>query len=160
MRNLYLIQRGTINRPIAPLGKRLSEAVRLDYMGSAEFEFGALPKSFRAMDNSGVSVSEAPTISDRGHTLMVLHPFKSDEDFAAYCSKLADLRDPNSRTRCKEWHGFKEGFGSKPWERGIAPDFWWDIDNHVMWSFDHEFMSHASDYVKSSLAYMKAQASN
>lgn len=43
MRTPYLIQRGKIVKPLAEHDTRLSKAVNLDYMGSSEFEFGALP---------------------------------------------------------------------------------------------------------------------
>jgi hypothetical protein len=42
----YLIQRGTILENSGAL----SDAVRLDYMGRAEFEFGAMPGSLRRME--------------------------------------------------------------------------------------------------------------
>lgn len=46
----YHIQRGDIVTPLAPDTARLSKAVDFHYMGSAEFEFGALPKSFRRIE--------------------------------------------------------------------------------------------------------------
>lgn len=46
----YLVQRGKIRHPLVE--GRFSDAVNLDYMGSAEFEWGALPKSLRAASPS------------------------------------------------------------------------------------------------------------
>lgn len=51
----YLIQRASINTPLAAPSARLSQAVNFDYMGSAEFEFGALPRSFRNIEAQTVS---------------------------------------------------------------------------------------------------------
>ena len=49
---LYLLQRATFKKDMIKATK-LSELVSYDYMGSAEFEFGALPKSkVRIIDNS------------------------------------------------------------------------------------------------------------
>lgn len=36
-------------------------------------------------------------------------------------------------------------------------NFWWDIDNHVMFGFKKEFMKRVGDYVASSLKYMNEQ---
>jgi hypothetical protein len=49
---LYLIQRGSIQNP--PVYKHLSAAVDLDTMGRAEFEYGAQPRSLRAMHAAAV----------------------------------------------------------------------------------------------------------
>jgi hypothetical protein len=64
MHTPYLIQRGEIKRPLVE--GRLSEAVNLDYMGSAEFEFGALPKSLRALQSmvDAISLTTEPRTAE------------------------------------------------------------------------------------------------
>ncbi|MBQ9313761.1 MAG: hypothetical protein IJ220_01990 [Clostridia bacterium] len=47
MNKFYLIQRGKINKKGGPSLTGRDGVVDLDYMGSAEFEFGAIPYSYR-----------------------------------------------------------------------------------------------------------------
>ncbi len=64
---IYLVQRGTINRPLSQYTDvRISEAIDLDYMGSSEFEFGALPKSLRAFEAEADALNSrvVPSVTD------------------------------------------------------------------------------------------------
>lgn len=143
----YLVQRGTICWPLAKATTRLSKAVDLDYMGSAEFEFGALPKSFRSMENRPRLLRLFPSILLGDSALRVFSSL-SDEDFALYGHYLLRLRVGD--IRLKERSEFDD--------RSSTPrtNFWWDIENHVMWGFHKKFMNRVPDYVNSSLAYMNA----
>jgi hypothetical protein len=53
LRKPYLIQRANIVKPLSPKNQAgkvtLSKSVSFDYMGSSEFEFGALPKSLKRL---------------------------------------------------------------------------------------------------------------
>ena len=154
----YLIQRGTIERPLDNYKDvRLSKAVDLDYMGSAEFEFGALPKSFRAMeamaDNAKLTVMTVPKGDTNQNTLFVFH-FFNDEELEQYKGYLIELRNsarPKSFS-LKERTSFN--IERSKYEQKI--DFWWDIRNHVMWSFDKDFMDNIHNLVANSLNYMNS----
>jgi hypothetical protein len=66
----YFLQRGRIQSTEGSISK----AVRLDYMGSSEFEFGALPESLRRLqrDQSALQMVEFKSIVDRtGRPLLV-----------------------------------------------------------------------------------------
>jgi hemerythrin superfamily protein len=150
----YLIQRGTIKRPLGDFrNARISHAVDMDYMGSSEFEFGAMAKSLRAMeatiDKANLTVTtEIKDMNDRG--LRVFHFFDQDE-LTQYMGYLLQLRD--DKIRLKENSAFAAGKVPSYMEK---IDFWWDIENQVIWSFDKQFMDHIGDNIIASLNYMNS----
>jgi hypothetical protein len=161
MRVPYLIQRASIIRPIN-LDKRLSMAVNFEYMGSAEFEWGALPKSFRDIEahaDNFIMRFVPGIVDDNGNALQVWSYF-NDTEFAEYEVYLNMLRNPSSvtsekRLSTKEFTGFE----AKQF-RGKQTNFWWDIENQVMFGFDPEFMPNVGCFVANSLIYMNAKKAN
>ncbi len=152
----YLIQRGTINSPLAPEGTRLTNAVNLDYMGAAEFEFGALPESLRRIQAYGPAwrcgkVDEIRTLDDS--PLRVCSAIAAEE-FPQYVAYLRQLRWPerHGRLHLKESSAFEHNH--KPWSKYRTIDFWWDLDNDVMFGFHRDFMHLLPQYLKASFAYM------
>lgn len=145
----YLVQRGEIRRPLKDESCRFSDAVNLDYMGSAEFEFGALPKSLRALQARVDSLKKTVLVSVMSGDvpLKVLHGL-SDAAFKEYEGHLLAIRA--DKHRLKESSHFAHDYSSQY----AKTDFWWDIDNHVMWSFDKEFMNRLPSYLASSWKYM------
>lgn len=162
IRTPYLIQRGVINTPLADVNTRLSQAVTLEYMGSAEFEFGALPKSLRAIE--ALMLLEDEDQQWNGHTetgirdgeraLRIYGAF-SDDEYDEYVAFLKRLRDPNERVHLKEVSNFEEGHRER-WKHSHT-DFWWDLDNHVMFGFDKMFMNRLPSYIAASIRYMNEQ---
>lgn len=153
IRTPYLIQRGEINRPLAPATARLSQAVNLDYMGSAEFEFGALPKSFRRIEAMADSwkCRQVAEIMEGEIALRVWSAF-TDEEFEQYKGYLLRFRNPGrDPIRTKEGVRFE---ADRVMSKFSYTDFWWDIDNDVMFGFDKTFMKRVGDYVANSLIYM------
>jgi hypothetical protein len=169
----YHIQRAKIVSPLAPASERLSKAVRFDYMGSSEFEFGALPKSFRRLKQTknAWNIRRCATISD-DTTDAFLRVFSAltDEEFVEYEAFLFKLRNsPFGSVQLRERSEFSLAERAPPppivlvrgrrrrkvtpYERVYA-DFWWDIDNDVMFSFHKIFMNRLPDYVTESLSYM------
>lgn len=151
----YLVQRANIRTPLAEKTERLSRAVDFDYMGSAEFEFGALPRSFRRIE-SNLANFKRRTVTDilDGESSLRVWSYLSDEDFAEYCKYLRKMRSNRHALRMKEYPGFEADNVSK-WRK---PDFWWDIENDVMFSFHKNFMNRVGDYVIASLAYMNSKS--
>jgi hypothetical protein len=146
----HLIQRATILNPLMPATTRLSQAVDMDYMGSSEFEFGALARSFRAMENGGRILRLFPNISENSIPLRVFS-ILTNEEFSEYGSYLLRLRGDDIRT-LQERSEFNANRSSHE-----KANFWWDIENHVMWGFHKEFMKRVPYYVNASLAYMNAK---
>ncbi len=145
----YLVQRGKIVSPLMPATNRLSKAVDLDYMGSSEFEFGALARSFRAMERGARVLRIMDSISENSIPLRVFS-ILNDEDFESYRTYILRMRVDD--LRLKERTEFNADRDNS-FERA---SFWWDIENHVMWGFHKEFMKRVPDYVNSSLAFMNA----
>lgn len=147
MQKPYLIQRASINRHFTPLN-RLSEAVSFDYMGSAEFEFGALPKSFKNMFKNRVNLKlhTVQSIRENNKPLNVYGAFSNDE-LKQYVSWLTQIRNNDRTLRLKERARFEAG--------ETHTNFWWDITNDVMFSFDIHFMNALPKYVENSWRYMK-----
>lgn len=151
----YLIQRGTINKPMVDRLSFLSQAVQLDYMGSAEFEFGALPRSLRAIESKRdmLTLRKVPSIMDGESCLRVVSTL-TDEEFVEYEKILVALREGrNIRTKeCTRFNVNHMPFSS------LKCDFWWDINNHVMFTFDKNFSKRIISHIDASLEYMNAQA--
>lgn len=153
IRTPYLIQRAEIKTPLAESTSRLSQAVSFDYMGSAEFEFGALPKSFRRIESAADKwICRVVEDIKEGETSLRVWSSFSDEEFEAYKVFLMQLRYPKdgNRLRTKEGVRFDHDYKSSY----SKTNFWWDIDNDVMFGFNKNFMNRVGNYVSSSLSYM------
>lgn len=154
----YLIQRARIKTPLADESSRLSQAVEFDYMGSAEFEFGALPKSFRRIELHGFDSWKRRVVNDITENDSPLRVWSalSDSDFAEYQTYLARLRFPEvgGRLNTKEAVRFEHNYNR---DKYFVTDFWWDIDNDVMFGFNKAFMNRVGTYVANSLKYMNEQ---
>lgn len=159
MKSLYLIQRGAIKRPLSSPrdAVRLSQAVSLDYMGSAEFEWGALPESFRRIEAHPMPfimrIVDSITDTKDG----IVRPLKvwsclQDDEFTFYVAELTKLRNDHGRT--KEYTSFEKDRQLSSYDK---TDFWWDIRNDAMFGFDVDFMDMVGDCVANSLAYMNEQ---
>ena len=152
----YLIQRAEIVRPLAEPTERISNAVKLEYMGSAEFEFGALPESLRQI-RAVFDKWNRRTVLDikEGEAPLRVYSAFTDEEFEEYKQHLLRLRNPKARVTTKESTYFEEG--RKAASKYIRTDFWWDLDNNVMFGFDKEFMNRLQSYLAASFRYMDEQ---
>lgn len=137
----YLVQRAIVKEPSAGV-KGLDAILQFDYMGSAEFEFGALPASLTKIRENN---SEYELFSLRVHGL-------KDRIVSVYC-KVSDREgviDAINKLADNEFH-LKEYSGFDRWFKGNKStwqsNFWWDIDNDFMfWStgdgqFDKNFLA-------------------
>jgi len=154
----YLVQRAKIKDDVRP-SKKISENIETDYMGSAEFEFGALPKSLRAIhgDLSLYHIIQVKEIvDDKGNPLIVWSKFPF-ENLPEYVEHLVQMR--LGKLRLKESSRFDKDyalrFKNQPeWSK---TDFWWDLDNDAMFSFKPSIMKVLADSVRVSVAYMDEQ---
>lgn len=156
--NPYLVQRGKIERPLGSFrGFRFSKAVDLDYMGSAEFEFGALPSALRKMQAlwplykvhryDAVKIN----VDGREYVLRVLTWFQGDQ-IDQYAGKLLTMRQGDIRTKERTEFNFPDG------QLPGRTDIWFDLDNLTVFSFDKNFMNHVMENFEASFAYMDAEA--
>lgn len=93
MKPIYLVQRATIKVPLAFDKSTLTDSVRFDYMGSSEFEYGALPASLRRLQSNQKAITTfvAPIYDKKGRHLRILS-YLSKEDINLYVGQLCLLR--------------------------------------------------------------------
>lgn len=158
-----LIQTGRIVRPLSETkGERFSRAVSTDCMGNARFEFGVMSESLRAfepnMDKIRVRLNNE-VVDDDLHSLRMLS-FMPDDEWEEYLKFFRTLMDgshwteENTKLDPKYWKKNHPNFVTSIHSRC---DVWWDLDNHVIWSFDKIFMNRVSGHIAASLEYMNSQ---
>lgn len=152
----YLIQRCNVIDNPRP-SKRISENLSTQYMGSAEFEFGSLPRSLRDINENIenyelVKVKEIKNSS--GKELLIFMPKMTNELQNQYINHLKVLRKGQGRT--KEYTGFSQLDEHKTFSK---TDVWWDIDNNIFFSFKPPIMKVIGESVKSSVKWMDEQKS-
>lgn len=126
MKQPYLIQRGKFKSVKGPV-TGIDMLIDLDYMGSAEFEFGALLKSLKKMCKEADLFEVYPTGFCRIDKLGLFIICKSvDKDTVmGYIEKLT-----LNMYRLKEISYLPEALvPERDYQRF---DFWWDIDNQYM----------------------------
>lgn len=137
---IYLVQTGRIKEPLRNFrGFSLSKSVDLDYMGSAEFEFGAIRRSLLVMKSlewmyTLSTIEDTRLGSSRGEKLRIYGAFDTEDTRAKYLEQLVLLRQDKLRT--KENARFQD----IPNPSIFTPNFWWDIESHVIWSYNKVFM--------------------
>jgi hypothetical protein len=147
----WLIQRCKIAAPYR-IGQKVSAWLRLDYMGSAEFEFGAIPatlREFAARLKTGLAVTE---IRVGRATFWVLSLPGQADGYRAWLQKYEGKDCP----RLKEFVEFPALVAGEPphdWERNRS-DLWIDLDNCAAISTDPVAIGDFSYAVKASVKFM------
>lgn len=129
--NTWLIQRGTFETREYKTG--IDSILKFDYMGSSEFEWGALPKSLgRIRENIDSYTYLDVPIKDK-----IITVFCKDSQKSEIKQYLTDLAD--KKMKLKEFSAFDLYINDDSWF-GKKFDFWWDIENDLMfWKKDQEF---------------------
>lgn len=120
----YLIQR--IIRQKNPDKSGVDRYFLFDYMGSAEFEFGALPKALSEM-RSEVTESWAPEkIEAAGHTIWFVGPPR----FLSIAAKFFEAEISGARMYLKEVTCIRDTYlgTSAPYKLSTAFVGWWCVD--------------------------------
>jgi len=122
MKTPYLVQRGKFKQPAKIEG--IDSLIQFDYMGSSEFEFGALPKALKEICTvlpeleclwSNIRVGNKNlAFLCRPEDEMVLREFWQKAINDRYSVRTKELL----------WYGDKIGDGI---------DFWWDIGENQCW---------------------------
>lgn len=139
MRTPYLVQRATQTTRENKEG--IDSILSFDYMGSAEFEWGALPKSLQRMrKDKDLYVRTQLTLSHSGYSKS-LDVWSKKEDVQKIHEWL-QLVAKNKHPRCKEFIGLDQHFSKHELSRkGLEyrkEDFWWDIDNDFFFWFTND----------------------
>lgn len=127
----YLIQRGKFED--RDYKKGLDSIVELDYMGAAEFEFGALPKSLANIRNR-IQYYIYFDISIGTNVVTVFCYKDKKDEIRDYLNLLADGKMTlHERSDFDNWIHPSKYYQSKI-------NFWWDIENDLMfWKHNPEF---------------------
>lgn len=118
-----LIQRGKfIDRDFK---KGIDSIIQFDYMGSSEFEFGALPNSLNKIrENKNDYVYLDVPIKDKIITVFCESNKKSD--IKQYLTELSE-----NKYILKEYSDFDTFINPSNYFKNKT-DFWWDIENNLM----------------------------
>lgn len=159
-RNPFLIQRATI-RPGYAADAMMKDFVSLDYMGAAEFEFGAVPQAYR--DYHDVLDELVVASVDLGRSPKVSGPIwytcvRGAEQDAA---KFLALAKPPSRMPLKEYIGLAALLESelRPW--ATRDNFWFSLghDRLLAFALDRASVEHFPKAIRASVAYMNERQS-
>lgn len=145
MEKPYCIQRAKFdnNRPDK---KGIDRLLQFDYMGSAEFEFGALPASLKRVRK------------DLNNYIMFDYSFKKfpSVSVTVYCKKeqydfIGDILEELSegKLRLKEYCDLRGYVNPKKEHSYNRNDFWWDIDQD--WFFWKKTKNGFDDQFKEAL---------
>lgn len=114
--------------------KGIDSIVHFDYMGSSEFEWGALPESLGKIRDliNDYTYLDVP-IKDKVITVFCKDSQKSE--VKQYLTELSE-----NKWHLQEYSDFDNYVN--PQFMKSRTDFWWDISNHLMfWRKDNEFES-------------------
>ena len=133
----YLIQRAKFIKDdeYSANRKGIDKLLGFDYMGSAEFEFGALPASLKRI-RAEIKDYVQFQYSFKKHPAKVVTVHCKKEEQDAVCEILEQLA--LDKIRLKERCDLPKFISDETnsWDN----DFWWDIDNDFMfWKFNPEF---------------------
>ncbi len=135
----YLIQRGKIKSDVDPQGNLLTDIVELEYMGAAEYEYGSLADSSSRIKSGKYKVIDV-TILDSNITVYC----SISIDNEVVIKYLNDIAKRTHRTKGKSMlpEAINPTPSDKKWqiENPLGTNFWWDIENDVMfWLSDEQF---------------------
>ena len=119
-KDILYIQRGTIRKNKDTNKEGLDAFVKFDYMGSAEFEFGALPKSLRRVRSEKQKFIYWEYNLENGVVVSVLC-------YKSYINLIMEKLDAilGDYYRFKGYCDFKDAVYNP---RPTTSNFWWDIE--------------------------------
>jgi hypothetical protein len=133
MKGNYLIQRCTFKEVFDPAGG-FDANIRCDYMGSAEFEFGALPKSLRRITTELNRYSWVMTglkSKSRGTLLLFIRDSVDPQPHIDFINGLYSKKNPPMTKEATYLRDTIDDTASK-WN---CVDLWWDIEADIMYAF-------------------------
>jgi len=147
---MWLVQRGTVEKDWTK-GMKVTEFIRPDYMGSAEFEFGTLPKSLRAMGEKNLEQFKF-SMGDK-----VIYVLCEKEEYDEVKDNIVKLA--NGSIRLKEWVSLRDWVYPEVRGHDLQEDpsdnFWWDVGGHYVFSLKHNAIRDFPKALETSLEYMK-----
>lgn len=149
MNRTYLLQRCTKSGKEFTMESRTGEYWRMDYMGSSEFEFGAIP-AFQRQFNSNLKEKVTISVTENGNTLFALVSKDISEEYKKVLSQL--MKD---ELRLKEASYIPQMFKKEKYFTDYC--LWMDLDNEAVISIDKEQLTLFRVTVQNSVKYMDEQ---
>lgn len=156
----WLLQRCTVNYKCDFENKqyKVSDMLGLDYMGSAEYEFGALPTRIRKMEAKQLEIFEYN--SPRNHIVkfFVLCLNEQWGEYKHYLDEIAEREEPYGILK-EGVHFIKVIQGRYVIEpkNNNKDDFWIDLDNGIAISDSMQTLLYFMVALKNSVIYMNNQ---
>lgn len=141
VRSPYLIQRCKI-KDRSNKTKMVSEALSFDYMGSAEFEWGALPRNTEALFHKRSQLIVTPYTGVLPKNVKNLFILSLPEQAEQYQSELSNL--VQGKTRTKEY--VFSSFGDSE-----ETEVWLDLDNQVVFATNQNILKHLPKLLEGSM---------
>lgn len=135
MKKPYLIQRVKLSRNKTQGIKSFNDYFDCDYMGSAEFEFGALPKSLKTFTKtSDLKSTKFDTKNSEDKHLYIVSAENNERSKEYYELYFKELQDNDFPFHTKESTYLKSNINGKT-KHFTKVDVWWDIENNIMFCF-------------------------
>lgn len=147
----WLIQRWKVKNWKPSL--KVSEYLAQDYMGSAEFEFGAIPKTLREFH------SRLPRLVYTKFEIngTPLHLLSLPEHVEPYKEYLTEMSKGEYAVRLKERIRLQHILSKATGMTYMEDDFWWDLDNVVAFALEKGPLMNFKDALVNSVKYMDEQ---
>ena len=128
----YLIQRGNFNNDGDSLTGK-NGVVSLSYMGSAEFEFGAIPRSFRRIMHDFDKYIYIPTgICTKDNNELIL--FSNQHSSSEILEALTEfIRNPYQLKEYSELEKIPDSSIKDTGFKKLRTNFWWCIEPNKDW---------------------------
>lgn len=143
----YLIQRAKFEKHASKDAKGIDSLLRFDYMGAAEFEFGALPKSLkRVREEIEQYTSFQYSFKNNPTKLVTVFCKKEQIEEVTKVLELLVAGKIHLKGHCDLNYFVKPIEGRDPsWYN----DFWWDIINDFFfWKFNPDFDQRIKEAIK------------
>lgn len=152
----YLIQRMKFKKNPAK-NCSFGGLLQMDYMGSAEFEFGALPKSLRVIrDNIGryeIIVVE-DVANKNSENLCFISPENIIDQYRPHIISMVEGKWRGKECLKLRPHitGKSDLFSDKPASQyDLESEAWWDIENNVIFTFGIENAGNIMSAIKNTV---------
>ncbi len=144
---MYILQAGTVKGEWEP-GQKVTEYFRPQYMGSSEYEFGAMSKSLRAMNTIKMKDLKF-NLNDK-----MIYVLCKPQEFDQIKSDI--FRLAAGTIRLKERVGFSEWIYPDTRYQGEEPDdnIWWELDKNYVFSMIPKAVEGFGCALNASIRYM------
>lgn len=140
----YLIQKATILKYND--NNMLLRVIKVEEMLSKEFKFSAIGESLDEIEENfeNYQLHKLSEI-EKDHKPLYVYTALSSNDLKAYTELLIKIKNQEIIT--------KEPISFYKYETAETDNFWWDFDNHTMFSYDEKFMKNIHKYVDYLIRY-------